>query len=316
MELVEEKQEKKADIEILTAIRNLIQSDGLTQKEIAKKIGVSQTVLSLYLQDDYKGDIQKLESGLLTFLKDIKSQRKYKRVKLEFEKTSVAAKIFNIAQICQHNGEMALITGSSGVGKTTAIKQYAKEHTGVIVIDPDEAISGRSLLSIIGKNLKIELLNNDATSDYANKIAKSLKNSGKLLIVDEAENLDITCFRILRKIHDRCDFTVGLLFVGTEVLANKISSLHGENNYIFTRFAYIDALERLTQTDTKALVLQVFPNCEENLIQMFYKISKANARILFNLLKRTSDMVASCDDELNLKMIKAAGYYVGAAAHD
>ena len=316
MDLVEEKQEKKADVEILTAIRNLIQSDGLTQKEISKKIGVSQTVISLYLNDEYNGDIQKLEGDLLKFISEIKSQRKYKRVKLEFEKTSVAAKIFNIAQICQHNGEMALITGSSGVGKTTSIYQYAKEHTGVIVIDPDEKISVRTLLIYIGKALKLSIIQNEPSADFANKIVDKLKHSGKLIIVDEAENLDISCFKILRKIHDRCDFTIGLLFCGTEVLANKISSLHGENNYIFTRFAYIDSLERLTQADTKALVLQVFPNCDENLIQMFYKISKANARILFNLLKRTADMVASSDDELNPKMIKAAGYYVGAAKHD
>ena len=233
--LVETK--NKANTEIQVRIKNLIERDGFTQKQLADKIDVSQTMLSLYLKNEYGGDITGLEEKLSKLLEDNKAEKIYKKVKLDFVKTTVSAKLFNIAQICQFNGEIALCTGSSGLGKTTSINQYAKEHSGVIIIDPDEGIGVRELLQYFCKPLKLELANNISRSDFCERVVQKLINRNKLIIVDEAENLDISCFRVLRKIHDRCDFTVGLLFVGTEVLANKISSLHGENNYIFTRFA-------------------------------------------------------------------------------
>ena len=309
--LVETK--NKANTEIQVRIKNLIECDGFTQKQIADKIDVSQPTLSLYLKNEYAGDIARLEEQLLKLLEDNKAEKVYKKVKLDFVKTTVSAKLFNIAQICQFNGEIALCTGSSGLGKTTSINQYAKEHSGVIIIDPDEGIGVRSLLYYFCKPLRIEQGINESNVAFCEKVVKKLKNSNKLIIVDEAENLDISCFRVLRKIHDRCKATCGLLFVGTETLANKLSKLGGEYDYLFTRFGYIDSLDNLTQADVKAFVTQIFPNCSDELVNEFNIIARCNARILFNLLKRTADMAASSKEPLNKKMIRAAGKYVGAA---
>lgn len=299
--------------ELLERAKNLLEVDGLTQKDLAKKLDISQTTLSQYLKGEYSGDIDKVNSKLLRFLDYSKNAKKYKKVSLDFVKTSISAKIFNIAQIAQYNGEIALCTGSSGLGKTTAIKQYAKEHTGVIVIDPDENIKVRNLLKLIAKPLKMQQGHIETNMDFCEKILKKLKNSNKLIIVDEAENLDISCFRVLRKIHDRCNGTCGLLFIGTEQLGNKLSSLKSEYMYIYTRFGYIDNLDNLTESDAKSMILQIFPNCEDNLVRLFYKVSMYNARVLFNLLKRVADMVRSSNESLNDKMIKSAGMYVGAA---
>ena len=311
--LVETK--NKANTEIQVRIKNLIERDGFTQKQLADKIDVSQTMLSLYLKNEYGGDITGLEEKLSKLLDDNKAEKIYKKVKLDFVKTTVSAKLFNIAQICQFNGEIALCTGSSGLGKTTSINQYAKEHSGVIIIDPDEGIGVRELLQYFCKPLKLELANNISRSDFCERVVQKLINRNKLIIVDEAENLDISCFRVLRKIHDRCKATCGLLFVGTETLANKLSKLGGEYDYLFTRFGYIDSLDTLTQSDVKAFVTQIFPNCSDEMVNEFNIIARCNARILFNLLKRTADIAASSKEPLNKKMIKTAGKYVGAAKY-
>lgn len=305
----------KANKEIQIRIKNLIERDGFTQKQIADKIEVSQTMLSLYLKNEYAGDITGLEDKLLKLLEDNKAEKVYKKVKLDFVKTTVSAKLFNIAQICQFNGEIALCTGSSGLGKTTSINQYAKEHSGVIIIDPDEGVSVRELLSYFALPLKLELAHIETRAHLCERIVQKLINSNKLIIVDESENLDVSCFRVLRKIHDRCKGTCGLLFVGTETLADKLSKLGGEYDYLFTRFSYIDSLDALTQSDVKSFVTQIFPDCSDELINEFNFISRCNARILFNLLKRTADMTTSSKEPLNKKMIKSAGKYVGAAKH-
>ncbi len=160
----------KANTEIQVRIKNLIERDGFTQKQLADKIDVSQTMLSLYLKNEYGGDITGLEEKLSKLLEDNKAEKIYKKVKLDFVKTTVSAKLFNIAQICQFNGEIALCTGSSGLGKTTSINQYAKEHSGVIIIDPDEGIGVRSLLYYFCKPLKIEQGINESNVAFCEKV--------------------------------------------------------------------------------------------------------------------------------------------------
>lgn len=313
MEAVLEKETKDVNTELLTRIRNLVERDGYSQNTIARKIDVSPAVVSQYLNNKYSGDIETLENKLSRLLELKIEEKKYSKISLSFAKTTVANKVFNIAQICQLNGEIALCTGRSGLGKTTSIKEYARKHSGVIVIDPDENISARILLSYFSKPLKLSQAQNEPSNVFAEKVVNKLNNSGKLIIVDESENLDVTCFRTLRKIHDRCNGTIGLLFIGTEALADKLSKLGGEYDYLFTRFSYIDNLDTLTLSDVRLLANQIFPNCNDNLVELFNKVSRSNARVLFNLLKRTRDIAISSNEELNAKMIKAASSYVGAS---
>lgn len=310
--LIEEKT-KDFNVELQTRIRSMIDRDGMSQNSVAKKLDISPTALSQYLNSKYNGDISALENSITKLLDLNVQQKKYGKIALDFVQTTVANKVSNIAQICQLNGEIALCTGLSGLGKTTAIKNYAKKHSGVIVIDPDEQINVRALMHYFCKPLRLEQGINESNVSFAEKIVNKLNRSGKLIIVDESENLDVSCFRALRKIHDRCNATVGLLFVGTDALANKLSKLGGEYDYLFTRFSYIDNLDTLTINDTSLLVNQIFPNCGDSLIELFHATARANARVLFNLLKRTRDIVTSSGEELNASIIKSASGFVGAS---
>lgn len=311
--LLEEDKTKDFNRELQTRIRSMIERDGMTQNSVAKKLDISPAALSQYLNGKYNGDIHALEGSLSKLLDLSNQQKKYGKIILDFAKTTVAKKVFNIAQICQLNGEIALCTGLSGLGKTTAIREYAKKHSGVIVIDPDEQINIRALMHYFCAPLRLEQGINESNVSFAEKIVNKLNRSGKLIIVDESENLDVSCFRCLRKIHDRCNGTIGLLFIGTDALANKLSKLGGEYDYLFTRFSYIDNLDVLTINDTSLLVNQIFPSCSDELIELFHTIAKANARVLFNLLKRTRDMVISSGEDLNASIIKSAASFVGAS---
>lgn len=300
------KDEKMQNMELLTRLKLVMDSEGISQGELAKKLNYSQAAVNTYLNKKYEGNIEEFETRLNKFLLMQKDKKRYKRVQLDFVKTTVASRFFNIAQICQINAELGLCTGASGLGKTTAIKNYAKTHSGVIVIDPDENISVRVLLKLLGDSLRLKIANNMSCQEFAAKIVERLKDSNYLIIVDEAENIDTSCFRTLRKIHDRCDFTFGLLFVGTERLAANLSRMQGEFSYVTNRLGYIENLEHLTIKDSNQLVEQVFQDADEDIQKTFFKLSKRNARILFNLLKRTQDILMSTNDILNPQMIECA----------
>ena len=271
-------------------LQKLVDSKQFTQKEIATRIGYSVAAVSTYLKGNYAGNIETFEAELEKFLQQHLQKSKYKRVSLNFEKTSIAQRIFTVAKMTQFNSEISLAFGASGIGKTTAIKEYARTNSGVIILDPYENASVRALLKQLGKYLHIGEYN-QLIEVLTEDLIKALNKSGKLIIIDEAENLTVEHFRVLRKIHDRCNSTIGLLFVGTHSLYNNLSKLSGEYQYIKNRICYVEALENIDLNDVDALVRQVHQNASVEIVKAFAQASGFNARVLFNLLKRINDIL-------------------------
>lgn len=300
-----EKNEVKENDAIQQKVQGLITSGRFTQTQIAKQIDYSSAALSTFLKGDYKGNVEQIKDALKKFLDSLKVNEKRLKTVLKYAETSVAKNLWNIAGMCQYNGEIGVCFGSSGLGKTTAIKEYAKEKLGVIIVDPDEKTSPRAILKQIATQLGIPTFP-QLMEQFIEDVTKRLYGTNKIIIVDEAENLDTSSFRLLRKLHDRCDNTCSILFVGTEVLYGNLLKLNGEYNYIVNRIAACKKLDNLTRNDIKMLVTQIFPNSTEELLQEFEIASNKNARVLYNTLKRAKDICTASGEELNKDIIKNA----------
>ncbi len=289
-------------------LKQRITNGEFNQKEISKILDISETTMSLYLNNTYKGKTDKIDEKVEKFLQqaDEKKESDFKKIKLDFVKTTVASKVFNIAKMCQLNGEIGVCFGHSGYGKTTACKEYAKNEFGVIWLDPNENANKYEIIRMLSKLLNI---NDDYIRTALPKILNKLNNSNYLIIVDEAENLKSNVFRTLRKIHDRCNFTFGILFVGTERLYNNLARMRGEFEYLTNRISCVENLQSLKDSDVKSIAEQVFPNLSEVCIKTFKDVAHSNARELFNLLKRTNDLIKS-GYELTPQTIHAASKFL------
>ncbi|MDD3236838.1 MAG: AAA family ATPase [Candidatus Gastranaerophilales bacterium] len=286
-------------------VKELIESGSIDQVTLANRIEYSSSTISLYLKGRYNGNIQNLEKALNKYLVLHNNTQNHEKVALDFEETSVASRFFSIAKMCRLNGEINLCYGSSGIGKSTAIKKFADEFTGVIVIDPDEGATTRSVLKQLVEKLGLTPVTTKS-EDLTSTITNRLNNSNFLVIVDEAENVKTEVIRSLRKIHDRCSSTFGLLFVGTETLYQNLRKLRSEFNYLMNRIGYVGGLHPLDRGDVESLVRQIFPDCNEECLDAFVSCSQKNARVLFNILKRAKDLQRGTNDELNPKMIVSA----------
>lgn len=308
MTTTEEKKQKTGN-DLLNRVKNLLASGNVDQRTLAQRLNYSDGTISQYLKGAYPGDVAKLEAAIQKYLTLYENTQKHKRLTIEYQETSVAKAVVKIANMCQYNGDICVCYGASGLGKTSAIRQIVKKNSGIIVVDPDEKASQRTILKQIAAQLKIgepDIYFENAISE----VVRRLKNSGYLIIVDEAENLDAHIFRMLRKIHDRCDFSVGMLFVGTERLKTNILRLKGEYDYVLNRIRRVESLSPLTDKDIALLVREVFPDCNDECLRVFRNLCNKNARILFNMLKGVRDMVSSYNEPLNSEMIQEARGFI------
>lgn len=303
--LEKELTEKKPSSQILENLKSYLETSDIDQSTLAKRLGKSSTQISLYVNGKYKGDVETLENDIRKYLKMVEGKKKHKCLKLNFEHTSVAKNILKIAEMCQFNGELGVCYGASGLGKTTALEYLKKEGSGIILVDPDENATPRAILKQIADGVKLETYDM-LPEDFIANIIKKLKKSGYLIVVDEAENLKPDVFRTLRKLHDRCEGTCGLLFLGTERLYGNLAKRKGEFDYVLNRVSLKFQLKSLTLEDVKMLVIQIFPDVSDEIVKLFSKYTNNNARVLFNTLKRCKDIIDNNNTQLCEDVIQEA----------
>ena len=298
--------EVKFNKEIQNSIKQLIDEKKLNLSTIAKGVNKSPSTLSLYISGKYTGDVVALEDDLKNYLSLFSKKENTENKTLDFVETTIAKRLFHAANMCQLKGKMGVCYGTPGIGKTTAINEYKKTSSGVIVVDPFVQSSAREVLKQIANHLKLSYLNNTSLDEFTSNVIKKLEKNKYIIIIDEAENLKIEVFKTIRKIHDRTKNNCGVLFVGTDELRALLQKVQSGFPYISSRIGYLEKLDALKMNDIEKLVHQYFPSCNDRLVQYIAISTNYNARSIQNLLDLCFDFVKSENIELDIDVIDAA----------
>ena len=171
----------------------------------------------------------------------------------------------------------------AGLGKTYAVKMYALEHRDVILIETDFGYTPKVLFTEIHKKIGF-----DGKGDLHSMlidIVNKLKNSGRLIIVDEAENLPYRALELLRRIYDKAK--VGILLVGLPKLLTNLKGNKGQYKQLYSRVGVVAELMPIADNDILEISSKVTPDSK----YIYPKLSAfcgGNTRVLTKLLVRAS----------------------------
>lgn len=236
-------------------VNALIDGVTITPALISDESGVSGSRLSQWRMGKYKGDNTKVAQDIERWI-DTYESRQEAQAELpsgpKFVLTPTAHRIMNCIQYAHHAGDIVLIYGSAGVGKTETIRQYVSEHSGVCLVTftPAHNTMRAALTGIagcVGVQVRREM---NYTFDT---ICHTLVKRKGLLIVDEAQHVGANTLDMIRAIHDRTG--CGIVYSGNELVYTNLTG--GD------RAAYLDRLssrvgmrlpiKRVTADDAGAL---------------------------------------------------------------
>ncbi len=166
--------------------------------------------------------------------------KKRQKRKVRVQKTENYLLIQNVCTQCYENEAMGLVSGKSGIGKSTALRAFASKNSGVVYYEvEDDTPSRKNLLEDILYTVGGVMVTK-SIADLKRQIVKELKNSKiDLLIIDQANYLKVSQFNMLNAIREKSG--VSLVLVGTEklpsILANANRSLELEQFYTRIDFA-------------------------------------------------------------------------------
>jgi len=149
--------------------------------------------------------------------------------KVEIAHTQTLENIIMAVSFAEAAGDISLIYGDAGLGKTVSLRQYTVMHPDVIYIelkDCDKSVKGvcEKILSCIGKLQRgTDRVLVDAITDY-------LTATPKLIIIDEAQHLSIRALENLRAINDVTES--GIVLCGNPTVYDR---MHGRGQAHFAQ---------------------------------------------------------------------------------
>ena len=279
--------------------KKMLELKQCTISGVARALDLSPTTLHLWLNDKYKGNVGKINKAVEQYME--RELLREENVNIPFVETSVAQDIFEIANTCHVESEIGVCCGCAGVGKTYAVKMYALEHSDVILIETDFGYTPKVLFSEIHKTLGFE--GTGALHNMVIDIVDKLKNSGRLIIVDEAENLPYRALELLRRIYDKA--RVGILLVGMPKLLKNLQGDKGQYTQLYSRVGVLAELQPIADNDIVAITSKVTPNS----VSIYPKLSAfcgGNTRVLTKLLVRASRIAKLNDTTIDEDVLNAA----------
>ncbi|TEB10022.1 AAA family ATPase [Pelotomaculum propionicicum] len=226
----------KDEQELRLWLTNQVKEQGVMISFLAREIGYSHSMLSQFIAGN------KCSKNLLKKIRRLKEkadqasggdilQRADLPVSLDgisdsdkpfkdLIETDDLASVLGLCSLCRADGEIGVITGAPGTGKTTALEEFRGREPFTVYIRADVTMSGRELVKELGDKLGVDIQEGTQRSKIK-QIIKHLRDDPVLVIVDEADLLvsrdSVKKLEILRTIWDEAH--CGLILAGLPRLA-------------------------------------------------------------------------------------------------
>jgi len=301
--------------EMMDATREMVRNEiadnpGLSQAGAAQEAGVNASALSQWMKGKYPGDNDRMAESMerwLTFRRKKAAQTTALPKAVTWCPTPTAKRISAALSYAHMAGDITVIFGGAGVGKTETSKEYAANNPNVwhVTMTPSTAVVGACLervalkmgLHVSGRAAKIEMA-----------LMERLTGTDGLLIIDEAQHLNVRSLEALRSIHDATG--VGLAILGNDLVYAQMTGRGVRSAtfaQLFSRIGKRVKLLKPKEDDVKALCASWGVTAREMVAFCEQIAAKPGALRMMVKTIRLGQMVAgSRGDTLALKHLKAA----------
>lgn len=306
---MEEKQEAVAIIHshTITALQEYMQEKKSSQTAVARACGLSSPVISQVLKGTYAGDLENVLKKIQDFLL-LEDERQDAFVSSKFIMTAQSKMVFDVCRTDRLFRFMGLVQARAGLGKTTALREYAANWSNVAMITASTWNASRGAIALL-LNSALNVSTTYSTLTGAIQQITNKLGSGALLIVDEAQHLPRETLEGLRYIHDTAG--AGIVLSATPQMGARLADKR--IGVIFDQLASRIGCRRILSEeveidDVEKIVEQVIPRPSEEILN--YCHQKANSpghyRTMTRYLQAATAKAISKKEPIGLKHFRAA----------
>lgn len=298
-------------------VRQEMSRANMSQGRLAKESGITQARLSLWFSGKYSGNNEAIAQELYRWL-NAAQQRASDNKRLasapEWKPTPTAQEIIDALRYAQSAGDIALIYGGAGLGKTTTARRYQEDYPNVWIATMTPAMNtvAAALERVAGS---VGLPEAQASAVKAeNAIVARLDGTGGLLVIDEAQHLPVSGLEAIRSIHDATG--IGLALMGNESVYARITGGTRQATFaqLFSRVGYKTRLTTPKVGDVE-IIISAWGVTDKKGQKLCFEIAKQAGALrgLTKVLKLGSAMLGEGEERISVDHIQAAWVKLGGA---
>lgn len=278
-----------------------MEQSGKSQRQIAKETGLSTSVISQFLDGTYSGNNEKVATTINQYL--TLSKERLNNV----QGTAFYAELYNTKEVlyaCKYahiKNDIALIAGDAGAGKTTAIEYYKKHNTGVIMVTANSCTtSATAILRMIAEQIGKQV--DYRRSALMTGLVTQLKDSNRLIIIDEADHLTLQALQAVRNLNDQAK--VGIVLAGNDKIYRQMVA--GQKGHEFDQIrTRIIVRKRVENNYTVEEMQHIFPGASEDCLSFLIQMANYESlRTAIKLYEIALEYALTAGGKVTLKVLK------------
>lgn len=208
----------KYDETLRHALGDYAENNMLSLKQLGAKVGKSEAYVSRYLNGKPEGDTEAFEQRVRDMLERAGKKRAWADIFFDTDAVKTCNLVFDLIR---EASDIGLVHGPAGIGKSKACARYSKAHPTVIFFTGEEGNgSSYGVMHSICKSIDMRRWE-PRKQKRAEFLFEKLNGSERLIIIDNAQRLNMSGLRWLFDFHDETGVSVAL--VGNPEVLDKIA---------------------------------------------------------------------------------------------
>ena len=276
-------------MELRNKTRAYMREQEITRDEMARRIGFPVSTFCKWLDQLHHGTHpRRTEAALVAYFKRaelIERQRQKKFIQLR-----TSAVVMERCEEARRERELVVLYGPPGISKTFSLREYVRRRADagddkVLLVTANAVTTPRALIVSLCQLLRLSA--KSASHVLLENVIDKLNQDPHLILVDEANHLNVDGLEVLRHIHDMTE--CGMVLVGTKRLFDLFTNGGRKSQdleQLWSRVGIHDLLPGLTPAEVRQIAQASLGKVNEATVAEIQRTTRGSARRVTKLVPR------------------------------
>lgn len=271
-------------------IRVYMRQEKLSREQMASRLGIPERALYKYLCYGQPHPLKTAQADALVFAYFKRSEMVERQRHKKFLELRTSRLVMERCEEARQHRELVVLYGPSGISKTFALREFVRQRadagdSNILLITANAVTTPRALILMLSRLLALPTRGQAYL--LVEQVIDKLNKDPHLILVDEANHLNVAALEVMRHVHDMTE--CGLVLVGTQRLYDLFTNGGRKSQdleQLWSRVGIQDLLPGLAPSEVGQIAKASMAQVNDAAITEIQRTTRGSTRRLTKLMPR------------------------------